>query len=75
MKPVAPVWRMRMSAALADALRRCGAKIPTASLLAEVAIAVFKRAFERWIDEPADRDLPQLVQESLDQLKLVAAAG
>lgn len=57
------------SAALADVLRRRGVKDPAASLTGEVAIAVFRIAFERWIDETNHRDFPQLVRESLDQLK------
>jgi AcrR family transcriptional regulator len=63
-----------LSAALADALRRRGLGDPAAGLTAEVAIAVFRTAFERWIDETNDRDFPQLVRESLDQLKALTAA-
>jgi len=62
-----------LSAALADALRRRGLRDPAASLTAEIAIAVFKIAFERWIDETNHRDFPQLVRESLDQLKALTA--
>jgi AcrR family transcriptional regulator len=62
-----------LSAALADALRRRGVADPAASLTAEVAMAVFKTAFERWIDEAGDSDFPQLIRESLDQLKAVSA--
>ena len=40
-----------LSAALADALRRRGVADPAASLAAEAGIAVFKIAFERWVDE------------------------
>ena len=63
-----------LSAALADALRRRGLGDPAAGLTAEVAIAVFRTAFERWIDETNDRDFPQLVRESLDELKALTAA-
>ena len=62
-----------LSAALADALRGRGLGDPTASLTAEVAMAVFRTAFERWIDEADDGDLPQLIRESLDQLKALSA--
>jgi AcrR family transcriptional regulator len=62
-----------LSAALADALR--GRGDPTASLTAEVAMAVFRTAFERWIEEADSRDLPQLVRESLDQLKALSAGA
>jgi AcrR family transcriptional regulator len=63
-----------LSTAIADALRRRGVDDPAATLTAEVAIAVFRTAFERWIDETNRRDFPQLVRESLDQLKALTAA-
>jgi AcrR family transcriptional regulator len=61
-----------VAAAVADALRRRGVAEPAASLTAEAGIAVFKIAFEAWINDPAGRDLPQLITQSLDELKLVA---
>jgi AcrR family transcriptional regulator len=64
-----------LSAALADILRRRGLAEPAASLTAELAIAVFRVAFERWIEGREDRDFPQLVRESLDQLRAVAAGA
>jgi AcrR family transcriptional regulator len=60
-----------LASALADTLRRRGVKDPAASLAAEAGIAVFKIAFQRWIDETSERDFPQLIQESLDELKAV----
>ncbi|MBV9684103.1 MAG: TetR family transcriptional regulator, partial [Solirubrobacterales bacterium] len=39
-----------LSTAIAEALRRRGVDDPAATLAAEVAIAVFRTAFERWID-------------------------
>jgi hypothetical protein len=62
-----------MSAALADTLRERGLADPTARLTAEVAISVFRIAFERWIDESNERPLPQLMRDALDQLRLVVA--
>ncbi|HEY2703637.1 MAG TPA: TetR family transcriptional regulator [Candidatus Dormibacteraeota bacterium] len=62
-----------LAAALAGALRRRGAGEPAASLAAEAGIAVFRIAFERWIDETGRRDLPQLVRDSMDELKAVTA--
>jgi AcrR family transcriptional regulator len=64
-----------LSAALADALRRRGVGDPAASLTAEIGIAVFKIAFERWIDEGEERELGQLVRESLDQLGALTAGS
>jgi AcrR family transcriptional regulator len=62
-----------LASALADTLRRRGVKDPAASLTAEAGIAVFKIAFEHWINETNQRDLPQLIRESLDELKAVIA--
>jgi AcrR family transcriptional regulator len=62
-----------LATAMADALRQRGVKDPAASLTAEAGIAVFKVAFERWVGENGQRDLPQLIRESLDELKAVTA--
>jgi AcrR family transcriptional regulator len=62
-----------LSAALAGTLRRRGVKDPAASLAAEVGIAVFKIAFERWIDETNQQDFGQVMRESFDELRTVAA--
>ncbi len=64
-----------LAAALADALRRRGVKDPAASLSAEAGIAVFKVAFERWVEESNQRDLSELMRESLDELKAVTAGA
>ncbi|HEY5265724.1 MAG TPA: TetR family transcriptional regulator [Acidimicrobiales bacterium] len=62
-----------LASAIAEALRRRGAKDPAASLSAEAGIVVFKIAFERWINPKNKRDLAQLIRESLDELKDVTA--
>jgi AcrR family transcriptional regulator len=62
-----------LSVALANTLRQRGVTDPTASLAAEAGIAAFKIAFERWVDEAEQRDLTQLIRESLEQLKAVTA--
>jgi AcrR family transcriptional regulator len=62
-----------MSAALADTLRRRGVADPAASLAAEAGIAVFKIAFERWINDTDQREFSQHIRESLDELKAVTA--
>ena len=64
-----------LAAALADALRQRGVADPAASLTAEPAIAVFRIAFERWIADDAERELADVVRESLDALRAVTAAG
>ena len=64
-----------LAAALGGALRQRGVEDPAASLAAEAGIAVFKVAFERWVSERSERDLPQLIRESLDELKAITAGG
>lgn len=61
------------SAALAGTLRGRGVTEPAASLTAEAGIAVFKIAFERWISDTGQRDMSQLIRESLDELRAVIA--
>jgi AcrR family transcriptional regulator len=62
-----------LASAIADTLRRRGVTEPAASLTAEAGIAVFKIAFERWINETNQHDLAQIIRESLDELKAVTA--
>ncbi|MDQ6750324.1 MAG: TetR/AcrR family transcriptional regulator [Actinomycetota bacterium] len=62
-----------IAAALADTLRKRGVDEPAASLTAEAAMAVFKNAFERWVTAADQRDLPELIRESLEALRAVAA--
>jgi AcrR family transcriptional regulator len=64
-----------LGSALAEALRRRGVKDPAASLTAEVGVAAFKVAFESWVRQPAKRNLPRLIRDSLDQLKAVTAGS
>jgi AcrR family transcriptional regulator len=63
-----------LATAMAGALRRRGVTEPAASLAAEIGVAVFKVAFERWINDERERDLAQLIRESLDELRSVTAA-
>jgi AcrR family transcriptional regulator len=65
----------RLASAMADALRRRGVADPAASLAAEAGIAVFRVAFERWLDDTRERDLAELIRESLRELKAVTAGG
>jgi AcrR family transcriptional regulator len=64
-----------LSAQLADTLRRRAVPDTTASLAAETAMAVFKTAFDRWIDEFNDREFPELMRESLDELRALTAGS
>jgi AcrR family transcriptional regulator len=62
-----------LSEALAGALRGRGLGDAAAHLVAEVGIAVFKTAFERWIGESEEREFATVVRESIGELKLLAA--
>jgi AcrR family transcriptional regulator len=62
-----------LASALAEALRRRGVDEPHATLAAEIAIAVFRTAFERWHRDDARSDLSQLIRESLDQTRTLLA--
>jgi len=62
-----------LASAIAGALRRRGVTDPAASLAAEAGIAVFRIAFERWVNGASQSDLPRLIRESLDELKAVTA--
>ncbi len=61
-----------IATALADSLRRRGVNDSTAKLTAEAGVAVFKVAFDRWINEGRRDQLPQYLRESLDELKAVS---
>ena len=62
-----------LAAAIAGALRERGVRDPAASLTAEAGIAAFKIAFQRWVSEPGQADLPQLIRDSLDELRAATA--
>jgi AcrR family transcriptional regulator len=64
-----------LASAMTDVLRRRGVDDPAARLTAEAGVAVFKSAFERWIDKDNRRDFRELVRASLDELKAVTAGG
>jgi AcrR family transcriptional regulator len=61
-----------LSTALADALRGRGVEDRAAALVAEAGIAVFKVAFERWVEESNQRELPQIIRETFGELKAAA---
>ena len=62
-----------LASAMAGKLRQRGVADPAASLTAEAGIAVFRVAFERWVTDTSQKDLPQFIRESLDELKAVTA--
>jgi AcrR family transcriptional regulator len=61
------------ASALAETLRERGVADPAASLTAEAGMAVFRIAFERWVCEAEERDLHELIRESLNELGALTA--
>ena len=60
-----------LAADMAEALRARGVEPLSAGLAADVGVAVFRAAFERWIDEDEHRDFGRLVRGTLDKLAAV----
>jgi AcrR family transcriptional regulator len=54
--------------AVADALRDRGTAESEATLLAQVGVAIFRTAFERWTDQPGAAGLPARVREAAAEL-------
>jgi AcrR family transcriptional regulator len=63
-----------LASAIADALRRRGVRDRAASLTAEAGIAVFRVAFDRWIDAHNELGWSALVRGSLAELKVLVAS-
>ncbi|WP_028645836.1 TetR family transcriptional regulator [Nocardioides sp. URHA0020] len=61
----------RLASALAEALRGRGVTEPTASLTAEAGLAVFRVAFETWVDPAETRELPQVIRDSMAALRTI----
>ncbi len=60
---------------LAGALGDRGVDDRVATLAAHTGIAVFHVAFDRWVGDDGDRDLPALIRESLGELKALTTEG
>jgi AcrR family transcriptional regulator len=63
-----------LAVAMANALRDRGVTDPTAGLTGDVAIAIFKNSFERWVRASGPGDLTQVIHESLNELRAVTSA-
>jgi AcrR family transcriptional regulator len=66
----------RLAIVLRDGLRERGVSDPEAGLAAETGIAIFRVAFERWIHDPDERELADVMREATARLEsLVAPPG
>ena len=57
------------SAALEGVLHERGLSRTTAKLLAEVSVAVFRAAYQRWLDEGSEREFSGTIHEALAELE------
>ena len=62
-----------LAAAISERLRRRGVAGSALGLIAEMSIAIFNRAFERWLDDTDQQDLSRHVRAALDELRAVSA--
>lgn len=60
---------------VAEALRKRGVKEPQATLTAEAGTAVFKNAFDRWIQAGHDKDFSVYLRLAYDDLRAITAHG
>jgi AcrR family transcriptional regulator len=67
------IKRASLTAALATALEQRGVAEPVARLAADMGITVFYVGFDQWLDDPAGRELVEIVHAGFDQLKAVAS--
>jgi len=64
-----------LAASLAEALRQRGVGDSAARLAAEAGVAVFKIAFDRWIEVSNTASLSDIIRELLNELKAVTAGS
>lgn len=64
-----------LSAAVTRALKERAVEPTNASLIAEMAMAVFRIAFERWVNADHGQTFAELISESLEQLRTLAATS
>jgi len=64
-----------LATSLAEALRQRGVGASAARLAGEAGVAVYKIAFDRWLEPSNTAALSDLIRESLDELKAVIAGN
>lgn len=62
-----------LASTFAQGLRERGVETTTAALAAEIGIAAFKVAFERWVNDPDGHTLAQRIRETLDTARHLTA--
>jgi AcrR family transcriptional regulator len=64
-----------LATALTSALRERGVPERAAGLAGQTGIAMFRVAFDRWINDTGQRGLTELIRESFDELKALTAGS
>jgi AcrR family transcriptional regulator len=64
-----------LTTALADALRERGVEDSQANLLAQVGVAIFYGAFERWVDQAGGDDFPRVFSEAVAEVRSTLPVG
>ena len=64
--------RVRLAAAMADALHKRDVPEPTASLAAELGSRAFYQAYETWADPANEQTLTEIAREALEELRAAA---
>ena len=62
-----------LAEALALALRQRGISVATSALSAEVAVAIFKVSFERWVTATEPGEMRQFIRDALEELRGITA--
>ncbi len=61
------------AAAVAEALRQRGVGEPRATLAADAGMTVLRVSIDRWATGDDDRDLTAILEDSVDELRALAA--
>lgn len=67
------IKRAVLTSALAEGLQERGVSEPVARLSAELGMAVFYVAFDRWLGKTGDLELVDVVRDGFDQLLIVTS--
>ena len=64
-----------LASAIADSSRGRAVTDPAASLTAEAGIAIFKIAFDRWVNDTGQQELSRYIRATRGELKAVTAGA
>ena len=67
------IKRATLTATLAEGLQARRVPEPSASIAADMGMAVFYVGFLQWLDDPAERELDEIVREGFAHVKAIAS--